>query len=391
VPVLATAESGSARPRIVILRGHQANPWELSPWTDPAIADRFEVSYLRSARGWFDTGSLTLAPRRTWTMRDLLPPGKLGDLAVRVPGDRYLGLRAKLRGADIVHTQELGYWYSMQAAKLKPHLGFRLVMTVWETIPFLDAYRNARTRAYRARALAQTDLFLAATERARLSLLLEGAPADRIRVCQPGVASDRFRARPRDGAAAEAPLILSPGRLVWEKGHQDVIRAVALLRRGLPSGPAIEARLLIVGTGPEETRLRTYARELGLADAVEFRGFIPYEEMPGAYAQAACVVLASLPTWSWEEQFGMVLAEAMAAGTPVLASTSGAIPEVAADWAEYFSPGDWVALARALAERLSSQARDGERGSGQVDYSIGAAAARLAAAYDEVLTARAGA
>ena len=176
--------------------------------------------------------------------------GKLGDLAVRAPGDRYLGLRAKLRDADIVHTQELGYWYSMQAAQLKPRMGFRLVMTVWETIPFLDAYRNPRTRAYRARALAQTDLFLPTTERARTSLLLEGAPADRIRVCPPGVSTDRFA--PPGSLRRDAPLILSPGRLVWEKGHQDVLRALALLRAGLPSEPAVDARLLIVGTGPEE-------------------------------------------------------------------------------------------------------------------------------------------
>jgi glycosyltransferase involved in cell wall biosynthesis len=381
--VPATSSPGAAaRPRVILVRGHQANPWELRPWEQPAIAERFDVAYLRSRRGWFDTSSLTLEDRAAWTMRDLLPPGKLGDLAVRLPGERYLGLRSALRGADIVHAQELGYWYSMQAAKLKRSMGFRLVLTVWETIPFLDTYRNVRTRAHRAAALAQTDLFLAATERARASLLLEGVPAERIRVSPPGIATDRFGAR--DGRAASSPpVILSPGRLVWEKGHQDVLRAVALLRRGLPSGPAIEARVLIVGKGPEEGRLRAYTQELGVADAVEFRGFIPYDEMPRAYAESACVVLASLPTWSWEEQFGMVLAEAMTAGIPILASSSGAIPEVAADAARYFSPGDWVALAQRLHETLSApdhlSIRVTER------YSTTAAAERIASAYDAVL------
>jgi glycosyltransferase involved in cell wall biosynthesis len=367
---------------VVILRGHQVNPWELRPWEQPAIADQFDVSYLRSGRGWFDTGSIALPSRRTWTMRDLLPPGKLGDVGVRVPGDRYLGLRSKLRTADIVHTQELGYWYSMQAAALKPRLGFRLVMTVWETIPLLGAYRNTRTRRYRARALEQTDLFLAATERARRSLLLEGAPASRIRVCPPGVATDRFGARAL-GTPAAPPLILSPGRLVWEKGHQDVLRAVALLRRGLVSGEPASVRVCIVGTGPEESRLRAYARELGIADAVEFRGFVPYDQMPAAYAEAACMVLASLATWSWEEQFGMVLAEAMAAGVPIVASSSGAIPEVTAGRARYFSPGDWGTIAEILREVLSTHERPGEQGVER--YSLAAAASRLAAAYAEVL------
>jgi glycosyltransferase involved in cell wall biosynthesis len=371
---------------VVIVRGHQANPWELRPWEQPAIAERFDVIYLRSRRGWFDTGSLTLGSRRTWTVRDLLPAGKLGDFAVRLPGDRYLRLRAALSGADIVHAQELGYWYSMQAAKLKRSMNFRLVLTIWETIPFLDAYRNVRTRPYRQVTLAETDLFLAATERARMALLLEGAPANRIRVSPPGVATDRFGPRPT-GPGGSAPVILSPGRLVWEKGHQDVLRAVALLRHGLLPEGAVDVRLLIVGTGPEEARLRAYARELGVADVVEFRGFIPYEEMPSAYAEAACVVLASLPIWSWEEQFGMVLAEAMAAGAPILASNSGAIPEVAGDRTRYFSPGDWVTLGRALSELLSSQQRDADHEGQLGDYSVQAAAARLAAAYDEVLTA----
>src|SRR5207248_1174588 len=152
------------------------------------------------------------------------------------------------------------------------------------------------------------------------SLLLEGAPSDRIRVCPPGVASDRFSPR-EERSAAGTHVILSPGRLVWEKGHQDVLRAFALLRGGSASAAVPDVRLLIVGTGSEEGRLRAYAHELGVADAVEFRGFIPYEEMPRAYAEAACVVLASLPTWSWEEQFGMVLAEAMAARVPIVASS----------------------------------------------------------------------
>jgi glycosyltransferase involved in cell wall biosynthesis len=383
VPNTASAASHAARPRVVIVRGHQANPWELRPWEQPAIAERFAVTYLRSRRGWFDTASLTLESRRTWTLRDLLPPGALGDLAVRIPGDRYLGLEAALRGADIVHAQELGYWYSMQAARLKRRLNFRLVLTVWETIPFLEAYRNVRTRSYRALTLAHTDLFLATTERARTSLLLEGAPPERIRVCPPGVAADRFAARPSRARPPGPPLILSPGRLVWEKGHQDVLRALALLRRGLASQAPLDVRLLIVGTGPEEGRLRAYARELGVGDAVELRGFIPYEEMPRAYAGAACVVLGSLPTWSWEEQFGMVLAEAMAAGVPIIASSSGAIPEVTAGSASHFSPGDWIALAEIVRQTLTSGARASSDRS--EPYSTQAAAARLAAAYDELL------
>ncbi|HEY3021516.1 MAG TPA: glycosyltransferase family 4 protein [Solirubrobacteraceae bacterium] len=367
----------SARPKVVVLRGHQANPWELRPWE--LLQGDFDVTYLRTGRNWFDPGLIGLPGRPVRSLRDLLPAGRLGDAAVRVPGDRYLGLRDALAGADIVHSQELGYWYSAQAARAKSSLGFRLALTVWETLPFLDAYRNVRTRPYRRRVLHAADLFLPATERASLALQLEGVDPGRIRVSPPGVDLDRFGADP--AREAGPPVVLSAGRLVWEKGHQDVLRALALLRRD-----GVAARVVIVGAGPERDRLQRYATELGVGDAVELRAFVPYDEMPRIYAAAHCLVLASLPTWSWEEQFGMVLAEALAAGLPIVASTSGAIPEVAGPTATYFAPGDSVGLAGALREVLGRE-RPGEVADPErvARFSVAAAAERLAAAYTELL------
>jgi glycosyltransferase involved in cell wall biosynthesis len=375
------------RPRVVVVRGHQANPWELRPWE--LLDDSYDVTYLRSGRNWFDTAPVALTARRVVTLRRLLPPGRVGDLLVRVPGDRYLGLRRALRGADIVHAQELGYWYSMQAARLKPRLGFRLVLTVWETLPQLDTYRNPRTRRYRALTLAQTDLFLAATERARTALELEGVDPQRIRVLPPGIDVARFSTPAR--APASPPRIVSIGRLVWEKGHQDAIRALAALRRGLVAAPAStrSARLLIVGAGPEKRRLESHARELGVQDAVEVRAAVPYDAVPGLLAGAAALVLASLPTRHWEEQFGMVLAEAMARGVPIVASASGAIPEVAGPQARYFAPGDWIEMARQLAAGPLAGS-DPEPDPRRVErFSTRAAAARLRCVYDELLASAA--
>lgn len=365
------------------------NPWELRPWEH--LTDRFDIVCLLSQSNRFDASLLRVRTQGARTARDLLPKGRLGDLAVRVPGDRYLGLASQLRGADIVHSQELGYWYSMQAARLKPRLGYKLVLTVWETLPFIRSYRNIRTRRYRRLVLPRTDFFLPATERARLALLLEGAAASKIRVSPPGVDAERFTPR-ADLPAPSEHVILSPGRLVWEKGHQDVLRAAAALRRGIVRGPATTGegpRVVIVGTGPEERRLRNYARELGIADRAEFRSFIPYEEMPSVYAEASCLVLASLPIWSWEEQFGMVLAEALNARLPILASASGAIPEVVGESATLFAPGDWIGLARALAEGPLARP-PGTRADGRPaladTYSSTEAAERLAVIYGELVS-----
>ena len=157
--------------------------------------------------------------------------------------------------------------------------------------------------------------------------------------------------------------MLSVGRLVWEKGHQDLLRAVAAIGKGI-AGPAVPGPAYsIVGDGPERSRLEAHARELGLAGSVEFRS-VSYDDMPRIYAEASCLVLPSLPDAAcslgpfgaprcfWEEQFGMVLAEAMAAGLPIVASSSGAIPEVTGGAGVLVPPGDWLGLAGALTETV---------------------------------------
>ena len=363
------------RPRVVLLRGHSANPWDLRPWEQ--LGDRFDVRVLVTGNNAFDLAPLRLPQTRVRAMRDLFPRGRAGDLAVLGAGDRYLGLARHLAGADIVHSAEVGPWFSWQPAVLKQRLGYRLVLTVWETIPLGGVYRSVRGRAYRGATLRGADLFLAATERAREALLLEGADPARIEVSYPGIDLAAFA----PGAEREPGLIVSPGRLVWEKGHQDVIRALAALRAGLVGDGEQALRLLIVGAGPEEARLRRHAAELGVGELVEFRRSVPYPEMPAILARASCVVLASLPTPLWEEQFGMVLAEAMASGTPVIAAASGAIPEVVGAGGMLFRPGDWLGLARALGqgELVPPSGELVER------YSAEAAAARLSASYERLL------
>jgi glycosyltransferase involved in cell wall biosynthesis len=385
--------------RILLARGYQVTPWELRPW-ELLPKDRFEVAYLRLGRNWFDDAGLRLRRFPVKALSSYLPKGRLGMLTTGLTGDRYVEADEAFAWADVVHAAELSYWFAADAARRKTKNDYKLGLTVWETIPLLDVYRNRQARTYRRETLAATDLFLPATERARHALLLEGVERERMEVVYPGIDVERFAAAPRPDPPPREHVVISPGRLVWEKGHQEVMRALAALMGGLLPGASAQAfRLLIVGAGPEQERLRRYAEELGIVEAVEFRA-VPYDEMPSVFASASCMVLASLATASggyvlgdiprffWEEQFGLVLAEAMAAGLPIVAAQSGAIPEVCGEAASYFLPGDWLGLAQSLAAGPLSQ-RPGERAnipSELVDrYSIQAAAERLAAAYDRLL------
>jgi glycosyltransferase involved in cell wall biosynthesis len=381
----------ASRPRVVLLRGHSANPWDLRPWG--LLADRYDITCLVTPSNEFDTAGLPVPVAEIGSRRDRMPPGRVGRALAYAAGDRYADLDEALAGVDIVHGADLATWFSAQAAQLRPRLGFRLALTIWETIPMLDAFRWPRERGYRTRALDAADMMVAASERARRALWLEGVADERIRVAYPGIDTNRFAARApvvAPGGGGRAPgrhLILSPGRLVWEKGHQDVIRAVAALRRGL-LGTVHDVALLVVGSGPEEKKLRRHAAELGLGDAIEFRTSVAYDEMPAVYHRASAMVLASLPRKGWEEQFGMVLAEGLASGTSIVAARSGAIPEVVGGDAQLVEPGDWYAIAQALEDgplrRPPAQrvAHDPKR---VARYSTAAAAERLDSVYRELL------
>lgn len=123
------------------------------------------------------------------------------------------------------------------------------------------------------------------------------------------------------GITTSAPLIVSVARLFRWKGHAELVRALALVKREIK-----DVRLAIVGedypsdSGTTST-LRALARELGVSDNVIFTG----HRQDIASLLAACDVFA-LP--SFEEPFGLVYAEAMAMKRPVVALTNGGTPEV---------------------------------------------------------------
>lgn len=369
-----------SKPSVVILRGHNAGVWELRIWE--RLTEDFDIRVLVTGSNLHEVGQLDLDVVEVPTPRDAFPPGRVAGAAAYVIGERYRGLDRHLAGADIVHAAEIATWFSAQAVDAKG--AAKLVLTVWETLPWRESFRWPRERRYRRRVLGALDLCLAATRRAADGLRLEGVSAERIEVCPPGVDVTRFsEAEP---LPASGHLVLSAGRLVWEKGHQDAIRAVAALRMGLIGEPRDDVQLLIVGAGPEEAKLRRYAHELGAP--VEVRARVPYDEMPRLHRSASALVLASLTTKAWEEQFGMVLAEAMAAGTPIVACDTGAIPEVLDGEGTLVPAGGWRAIAEALAAGPLTRepgARVPYRAERIEEFSLDRAAERIGCAYRRVL------
>jgi glycosyltransferase involved in cell wall biosynthesis len=160
-----------------------------------------------------------------------------------------------------------------------------------------------------------------------------------IRILGLGVDVDRFAPLPR---AAHATMHVGyVGRLEPHKGVSVLVDAVARLPH---------CKLTIVGDGPERATVLRLIEELGVAGRIGWSGFVPHDDLPDAYRRFDVVAIPSLETSRWIEQFGRVAVEAMASGVPVVASASGALPEVVGDAGRLVKPGDVLELASALQE-----------------------------------------
>jgi glycosyltransferase involved in cell wall biosynthesis len=137
------------------------------------------------------------------------------------------------------------------------------------------------------------------------------------------------------------------GRLVSDKGAALLLEALALLARD-----GLDARLLLIGSGPEEAALRARATALGLDAQVDFAGPRRGAELAGLLNQARILVVPSL----WAEPFGIVALEGIACGCVVVGSALGGLPEAIGPCGVTFPNGDAAALAAALDRLLRDPA-----------------------------------
>ena len=152
------------------------------------------------------------------------------------------------------------------------------------------------------------------------------------------------RALCRQGAGLHGFVVGYAGRLVEEKGLLSLLRAFRKIK-----GPRF---LYLCGEGP-------LLEQMLQEPFVKWAGAVPREKLPWFYNALDVLVLPSLTTASWKEQFGRVLVEAQACGIPVLGSNSGAIPEVIGDAGIVFPENDDVAMLAALDRlRLETGLRD---------------------------------
>jgi D-inositol-3-phosphate glycosyltransferase len=267
---------------------------------------------------------------------------------------------------DIIHSH---YWLSALAARdLQKTWGGIPIVQMFHTLGEMknrvaqsEAERETSRRVeFEEQIMGFVDKIIAATPIDKEHMVsLYGADPSKIEVIPPGVNLSRFHrlpkaeARQRVGVGADHKMILFVGRIQRLKGIDTLMRAMALIRRDYPS-LTNDLCISIIGGGTEAEsgaeaeefqRLQSLKAELAIDDLVTFLGAKDQDVLVNYYAAAEMVVMPS-----HYESFGMVALEAMACGTPVIASDVGGLTFIVEDgFNGYLVPSQDAA---ALAEKI---------------------------------------
>ena len=221
--------------------------------------------------------------------------------------------------------------------------------------PVLRHYLNAVV----PRSVARADHVLADSQATRADLVeLYRTPAEKISVLYSGV-HESFQpvtdpatlaaVRARYGLG-DAPFVLAVGTLQPRKNYVRLIQAFAAISNLQPRTSNLH--LVIAGDkGWRYDAIFAEVEKLGLGDRVRFPGFVADADLPALYSAARVLAYPSI-----YEGFGLPMLEAMACGTPVVASTASCMPEVAGDAALLVPPTDVDGLAAALDLALTDEA-----------------------------------
>jgi 1,2-diacylglycerol 3-alpha-glucosyltransferase len=314
--------------------GHEVFIFAPAPKND---ADREPgVFYFRSRTFKnYDTYGIPLYPTdKSRLLRDIKAE------VIHSHGLTFQGLRSLMAGRNL-KLPVVVTWHTMvtEAAQYYNFTG----LPEWMVTLLMNRYLRS--------LLARADAVVAPTESIREELLLMSPHIKHIEVIPTGVDSKRFRPE-NDGSEIRQRLgigkdrmVLSLGRIAWEKNLDLVLQGFSLLLKDCP-----DVKMVIAGEGPARKHYIESVREMGMADRILFPGFVKDEELAQYYAACDAFTLAS----KFETQ-GLVVLEAMAAGKPVSAINYRALKEIVSDGHNgYLFEDDASSWAEATQKALSA-------------------------------------
>ncbi len=357
--------------KIALVRGNGLTKFELQ-YYEPLL-EKFDITAICSLTNPFDLSDVKIPVKRLLSVYDfeILFPHvlKLRKIYQRIFYyelflQKIFNLEKFLRDFDVIHSSDVEYYYTYQCAKAKlKYNDKKFVITQWQNIPFAYGFQNYNfVKSKRFKLIKDAvDIVIAKSNRAKLALILETFDENKIVVIKPGVDIEKFKPLQKSEElmmkfkiSESDKVILFSGRLQWQKGIIVLLNAFKILVNDKEIDKK-RVKLIVVGTGQLYHWLRKYVNFLEIQENVIFAGGVAYDEMPKYHNLADVFVLPSVPDRRWQEQFGMVLIEAMACGKPVITTLSGSIPEVVEDKAILVQPFDFYELYKALKKVLTDE------------------------------------
>jgi glycosyltransferase involved in cell wall biosynthesis len=296
------------------------------------------------------------------------------------------------RGVALVHINTSlnvrAFWRDLAYLMVAKACGARVLYQVHGGALPQRFFGRGRLRRAILRALLRLPDALVVLARSELASYRQFVPGQQVFALPNSIDSAPYAALARVPSNPSAPLRLAYfGRLVRSKGLYETLQGLRLAR-----AEGVRASLVVAGSGPELAQLRQYAVQLGVADQVEFAGPLDDEGRAGLLARSDVLVLAS-----HSEGLPYALLEGMAAGTPPIASSVGAIPEVVVQGVHglLVPPYDANAIARSIAvlaadRQLLQRMSDAGRMRVAGKFSIERLAAEFGRIYADLSAARRG-
>lgn len=303
---------------------------------------RFRYAPTRWQRLAYDGGMLANLRRQPW-------------LAALLPGFFLSLLRCALHEVRKLNPAAVhAHWFVPQGVALAVAAALlrrspRMLLTAHGSD--VSALRGPFWRALRRGVAARFDAIVAVSGPLAAQLAEEGCAPGKTAVIPMGADLTDFFT-PAAQPARSRDEILFVGRLAREKGADILLAALPRILQRWP-----QARLTLIGDGPEKVSLRDTARRFGLEQCVSFLGALPQAALAEHYRRAALLVLPSR-----REGFGLVLAEALGCGCPVVAADLPAVRELldGEDGGRLFRAEDVEALAAAVLALLADPAAAAE-------------------------------
>ena len=338
----------TAAPHIAILspflRGNKGHGG-ITPWV-------INVANGLAARG-AKVELLVNAKAKTPLQHSQLSPG---ITIINLGRRKLLALWALLKYLKRSHPDALltaGHRYNAMGCWAKRFTTTPVYLSVHENLSAssqtLSETKRRRRQRQVAKSFARCDGVIAVSQGVADDLIAQGLPAGRCTVIHNPIINDTLLEKAQQGADhpwlhdGQAPLLIAVGRLEAQKDYPTLIRALSTVLQQRPN-----TRLIILGEGSYRNELTRLIGELGLQAVVEMPGHVAN---PMAYMAAADLFVLSS---AWEG-FGNVLVEALAVGTPVVATDCPSGPsEILADgqYGPLVPVGDSAALADAIIQTL---------------------------------------